>query len=118
MSHITWEHYTSLYNKITEEDFPRIEKEAEAKVRSVIGPIRWAEITEETFGYDILQDTIISVMHILADNEKNNIGKGISSVSNDGYSVSYSQTSKEEAEAELRDSIVNMLSGSGMVGAY
>jgi len=118
MSHVTWEYYNSLYNKISEDDFPVIEKEAESKVRSVIGPVRWSTITTTTFGYDILQETLISVMHKLVEYQKNNSGKGIASVSNDGYSVSYSQTKQEEVDEELRISITEMLSGTGLVGAY
>lgn len=118
MANVTWELYNSLYTIISEDKFPAKEMEAESRVRSVIGPVRYAEITPETFGFDILQETIMKVMNLLVEKEKSGAGKGITSVSNDGYSESYAQTTKEEVDAELRATIVAMLSGTGMVGAY
>ena len=118
MANITWELYDSLYDKISEEKFPTVEKEAESIVRGVIGPVGYAQITPDTFGYDVLQETIMKVMNLIVDNEKSGVGKGITSVSNDGYSESYAQTTREEVDAEMRSTVVSMLSGTGLVGAY
>ena len=111
--------FDSLYNgKISEEDFNRLLIQAESKVRSVIGPIKYATITEETFGFGILQETIMNVITKLDFYEKSGAGKGLTSVSNDGYSESYSQTTAEDLEEDIRSSIIEMLSGTGLVGAY
>jgi len=118
MSHITWEYYDSLYNNISEEDFERAEILAEKEVRAVIGPIRWAIITADTFGYEQLQDCICKVINKMAEDKTSGKGKGISSVSNDGYSESYVVQTEEQLRSELRNCIRAWLSGTGLVGAY
>ena len=55
---VNWEYYSSLYDAIAEDDFKKAEELAEKEVRAVIGPIRWAGITENTFGYEQLKDCI------------------------------------------------------------
>lgn len=118
MAHVTWEQYSSLSGKIDESDFERAEAAAEREVCSVIGPIRWAQISVETFGYEQLQMCICSVIDRMADDEKSGKGKGLSSVSNDGYSESYAVQTKEQLQNELKASIRTCLSGTGLVGAY
>ena len=49
---VSWGYYSSLYDNITEEVFEKKEKLAEKEIQNVIGPIRWATITETTFGYE------------------------------------------------------------------
>ena len=51
---VDWEYYSSLHSKIAKDDFDKKESMAENEVRSVIGPIRWATITADTFGYSQL----------------------------------------------------------------
>ena len=55
-------------------------------MQRVIGWIRWANITEEMFGYEQLKDCICNVIDKMAVDMQSGKGKGISSVSNDGYS--------------------------------
>lgn len=118
MSHVTWEYYSSLFSKVNESEFERAEALAEKEVCAVIGPIRWANITEDTFGYQQLQDCICNVIDKMADDAKSGRGKGISSVSNDGYSESYSVANPVDLRNELQSSIKAWLSGTGLVGAY
>ena len=118
MSHVTWEYYSSLHNTVKEDDFERLEAIAEKEVCNVIGPIRWANITEETFGYTKLQDCICNVIDKVASDVKSGKGKGVSSVSNDGYSESYVIQTEEQLRSELNSSIRSWLSGTGLVGAY
>ena len=115
---VDWERYSSLSSKIAEADFDRMETLAEIEVRAVIGPVRWAVITEQTFGYDMLQDCICKVMDKMTDDAKSGKGRGISSASNDGYSESYVVQTEEQLRAELQSSIKAWLSGTGLVGAY
>lgn len=118
---VTWEDYRSLYTTYTEEekdDFNRDEALAEKKVRAVIGPIRWATITEDTFGYGQLKDCICNVMQKMKADEMSGKGKGIASASNDGYSESYVIQTEEQLNAEMRAAIRTWLSGTGLVGAY
>lgn len=118
MSHVTWEYYSSLYDVIDENSFEKAELLAEKEVCAVVGPIRWATITEETFGYEQLKDCICNVMNKMAADNKSGKGKGVSSVSNDGYSESYVVQTEEQLRSELQSSIRAWLSGTGLVGAY
>ena len=115
---VTREYYSSLFDKISKEKFDKAEKLAEKEICAVIGPIRWAEITTATFGYEQLQDCICKVMDKMAADNKSGKGKGVSSVSNDGYSESYAVQTEEQLRSELQSSIIAWLSGTGLVGAY
>ena len=118
MAHVTWEYYSSFHNAVSKEAFDIEEMLAEKEVCTVIGPIRWAEITEDTFGYVQLQDCICNVIDKMAADDKSGKGKGVSSVSNDGYSESYVVQTEEQLRSELQSSIRAWLSGTGLVGAY
>ncbi len=115
---VNWEYYSSLFNKVSEDDFDKAEILAEKEVCAVIGPIRWANITEQTFGYNVLKDCICKVIDRLAEDSKSGKGKGMASVSNDGYSESYVVQTEEQLRSELQSSIKAWLSGTGLVGAY
>ena len=116
---VDWEYYSSLYCKVRDDiEFNRLEAQAEREVCNVIGPIRWATITEDTFGYDQLKDCICNVINKLVTNEKSGAGKGIASASNDGYSESYVIQTELQMREELQRSIRSWLSGTGLVGAY
>lgn len=115
---VTWEYYSSLFGKVNQENFDKAELLAQKEVMAVIGPLRWAKITEETFGYEQLKDCICKVIDKMAENDKSGKGRGISSASNDGYSESYVIQTEEQLRAELQSSIRAWLSGTGLVGAY
>lgn len=118
MQHVTWEYYISLHDRVGQEEFARAEALAEKEVQRVIGWIRWANITEEMFGYEQLKDCICNVIDKMAVDMQSGKGKGISSVSNDGYSESYVVQTEEQLRSELQSSIRSWLSGTGLVGAY
>ena len=115
---VKWEYYSSLHSKIPDDCFGRYEKLAEKEVERVIGPIRWANITEQTFGYEQLKDCICSVMNALYEVDNSAQSKGITSVSNDGYSESYAVQTASQARTEMYGMIRQLLSGTGLVGAY
>lgn len=118
MSHVNWEYYSSLHDTVKEDEFNHAEALAEKEVQGVIGWIRWANITENTFGYEQLKDCICNVIDKMAVDAKSGKGKGVSSVSNDGYSESYVVQTEEQLRSELQRSIRAWLSGTGLVGAY
>ena len=118
MSHVNWEYYSSLFEKVSEEEFPKAELLAEKEVCTVIGPIRWAVITSDTFGYEQLKDCICKTIDKMVEDAESGKGKGVSSVSNDGYSESYVVQTEEQLRNELHSSIRAWLSGTGLVGAY
>lgn len=115
---VDWEYYSSLHDKVQKEQFEKAETLAEKEVCTVIGPIRWANITSETFGFVQLQDCICNVIDKMAEDAESGKGKGISSASNDGYSESYVVQTEEQLRSELQSSIRAWLSGTGLVGAY
>lgn len=116
---VDWEYYNSLYSNVTDEiELNRLGTRAEKEVCAVIGPIRWANITEDTFGYEQLKDCICNVINKLAENDKSGAGKGLASAANDGYSESYVIQTESQMRAELQSSIRAWLSGTGLVGAY
>lgn len=115
---VNWEYYSSLFGNVKEEQFAQAEALAEIEVRAVIGPVRWAKITEETFGYDQLKDCICKVIEKMDADERSGKGKGVSSVNNDGYSESYVIQTEEQLREELHRCIRSWLSGTGLAGAY
>ena len=115
---VNWEYYSSLYSNVKEEDFERLEALAEKNVAQVVGIIHYAHIDEEEPGFEQLKDCICKVMNKLQENEKSSAGKGISSVSNDGYSETYVLQTEEQMQSDIRKSIKAWLSGTGIVRAY
>lgn len=115
---VTWEFYSSLYNNITEEEFPAAEALAEQITRTEIGLIRWANITEDTFGYIALQECICNLINKMHEDGKLGLGKGVQSVNNDGYSETFAVTTESEQYNELRKMVRIWLSGTGLIGAY
>lgn len=118
MAIVSWSDYNSLYSKINEDEFDKYEALAEKEIRNVIGPIGWSQINEDTFGYDVLKDCICNVMDKIADDESSGRGRGIASVSNDGYTETYSMSSEADLRNEMKSSIKGWLSGTGLVRAY
>ena len=115
---VSWEYYSSLYDKVTNAEFTKAEARAEKEVRNVIGPLRWNNITEQSFGYEELKDCICLVINQMKDNDDLELGKGVTSVSNDGYSESYAVANAEDVHQELQRTIKSALSGTGLVVAY
>ena len=115
---IDWEYYNSLYSNIDEGDFNKLEKLAEKQIKLVIGTPKWNSINPNAFYYDQLRDCICKVINKLVEYDKSGIGKGIASVSNDGYSENYTVQTAEQAMAEIRNYINGWLSGTGLIGAY
>lgn len=119
---VSYTYYSALYSTVAEADFSAAEELAEKDVMRVIGPIRWAEIKtdaslSEQFYYDQLLDTICKVIDYRATVGTRS-GKGVSSVSNDGYSESYALANQSDATAEKAKNIRQWLSGTGLVRAY
>ncbi len=114
---VDWEYYSSHFDKkVTEDTFDIAEERAEDEVKLVIGWIRFAEIDSEAFYYEQLKKCICNAINKSA--EQGASGKGIASVSNDGYSESYTIQTETQAIAELQGCIKHWLSGTGLVGAY
>lgn len=118
MTYINWEYYSSLYSKVNEDNFPKASLLAEKEVALVIGYYRWNNIDDTAFYMEQLKDCICKTIDKMAEDEESGKGKGVSSVSNDGYSESYVVQTEEQLRNELHSSIRAWLSGTGLVGAY
>lgn len=125
---LTWGYYSSLHSAVNENAFVKAEARAEAEVRAAIGALRWEMIvsdieagifTEDDFRYKPLLDCICMTINYMAV-IGTRVGQGITSISNDGYSESYSGDLQKASDAteELRKNIRLWLSGTGLVGAY
>lgn len=115
---VTWEYYNSLHNKIKQDEFSKFEARAEKHVLSVIGQYKWNHIEKSAFYFDQLRDCICKVMNMLADLDGGSAGRGVASVSNDGYSETYAVRTTSEYEHEIRMCIVHGLSGTGLTSAF
>lgn len=115
---VDWEYYSSLYSKVSQTDFANAEEMAEKQVKLVIGWPRWNALDATAFYYDQLKDCICNVIDKMVDMNKSASGKGISSISNDGYSESYVTQTQTQSIAELQSCIRAWLSGTGLAGAY
>ena len=118
---VSWEYYSSLYSVVTEGQFETAEALAEKEVIKVVGLIHWSELNlqhleDEIYG-DQLMDCICKVINYLAEAPKAQ-GRGVASVSNDGYSESYVLQTQSQADDELGKNIRAWLSGTGLVRAY
>lgn len=114
---VVWEYYNSLHSAITEEEFERAEALAEAEVKRLIGYARWKSLDPEAYYYDQLKDCICNTIDKMAEDQASGRGKGISSVSNDGYSETYTIQTAAQLRTELQDAIRGWLSGTGLAGA-
>ena len=115
---VTWEYYNSLYNKAPQDAFTKLEAQAEKYIESVVGRYRWLAINESAFYYSQLQYCVCQVINKLVELDASGAGKGLASVSNDGYSENYVVRLPSEADDEIRRCIVRWLSGTGLVGAF
>lgn len=115
---VNWEYYDSLHNNCESDEFPKLEALAEQKVREVIGKPNWDAITPDTYGYDVLKDCICNVIDKMISDANSGRGKGLSSVSNDGYSETYAIKDESDLRNEMASNIRAWLSGTGLVRAY
>lgn len=115
---VDWEYYSSLHNLVSQTDFEKAETLAEKEVALVVGQYRWNQIADADFYFGQLKDCICNVIDKMFEMKSSGVGKGVSSVSNDGYSESYVVQTESQARTELTMCIVDWLSGTGLVGAY
>ena len=115
---VSWEYYKTLHDAVSQEDFDKAEALAEKEVLLVVGRMRWSSLESTAFYYEQLKDCICNVIDKLEKDRGSDAGKGVSSVSNDGYSEHYTIQTESQARAELQSLIREWLSGTGLAGAY
>lgn len=126
MPYIDWEHYSSLYTNVPEDDFPAFLQKASAKldVYTHMRARKFEDVYDEAsatyFQKQVhvqIQNTVCDLINALYMQESTGMGTGVSSVSNDGYSESYKITTVAEKEVQLLSITRSGLSGTGLAGA-
>lgn len=115
MAYADWEFYEKNYSIVTgEATFERLAAIASRKMDVFTGR-RAAAAT----GYkaDALRDCVCNMVDYLHLAEQGAQGRGVTSVSNDGYSETYQATTPEAVEENLRSVAFQWLSGTGLMGA-
>ncbi len=126
MSYVDWEYYSSLYDIIPEIEFQKYYKAAETKLNAVTHMRAYAfmnaydEEHATAFQKQVaeqIKTTVCELIRVIRVQDISEMGLGIASVSNDGYSESYKIITAAEKEAQLLVVIRSGLSGTGLAGA-
>ena len=126
MNFITWEYYSSLYSEIPDEEtFNKLMRRAKTKMDAIthmrvsrfVGSHRKTTATDfQKQVYAQIQDTACELANLLYAQDLSGMGTGISSVSNDGYSESYTVTTAAQKNEQQREIVLNGLRGTGLAG--
>ena len=111
MIDVTLKEYQVIYIDIQDEaEYQRLFERAKGLLRGWTAR-RIDEVTSEAdYRYEQVKAAIIHVIHSIASQSDDNVV----SVSNDGYSETY--TSAKDREAALKSTIFDILSGTGLMG--
>ncbi len=112
-----YDFYRDVYHGVVilEEDFVRLECRAEEELDAMTFhriPEMDASLMTDKLELNI-RKAVCAIAEVLATDES--LGVGISSESNDGYSVSYSQTTQQELKSRKKESVNKYLSDSGLL---
>lgn len=110
-----WTYYQAAYGTIQEKSvFDRLNVKASLMLDTMSG-----RRAEHATGYkaERLKDAACQLIELIAVQEESGAGRGVSSVSNDGYSETYTARTPEEAHEMLRQCAFAALSGTGLMGA-
>jgi hypothetical protein len=123
--YIDFEYYSSRFPFVDEDNFKKLLPQAEARLDTVTH-MRAKEFVDtydsdnatffEVFTHTKIKDCVCNLINAIYSAEKAQSGKGITSVSNDGYSENYENTTVLQAEQNLKSVVYQWLSGTGMVG--
>ena len=113
MSYIDWGYYSSHFPKLTEEEFDAALAGAEVKVEIYT---HFRSRTATGYKLDQVKAAVANLINTMADQNSVGAGSGVTSTSNDGYSESYANVTKEQVEEELRSVCFQWLSGTGLMG--
>lgn len=115
MNYAVWENYQAYYGSITDQsDFDKLNYRVSRLLDSLTG-----NRAKDATGIkaDRLADCACVLIDTIADLDKSGAGRGISSVSNDGYTETYTATDPAATNAILRQTAFQALSGTGLMGA-
>lgn len=108
---IDWEYYCSHFpNVVPEKQFAAVEAQAEIEMNKVVKP--YMEISE-----DRKKDCVFQLCNFLYSNQTTLGGKGVTSVSNNGYSENYSLQSTAQVREAMEELIYDCI-GTRLAGAF
>ncbi len=125
MSYVTWEYYSSLFDKVSKNEFDKLAAQAEKRIDYLTHGRSGQFMSSYSANYatDFQKHVYESVMFTTCElinklylQQSSSVGNGLSSVSNDGYSESYTVTTESERQTELDTVVRQGLSGTGLVG--
>ena len=99
MNILDWEYYNSHFPKVSEEDFNKLNYSCSVLVYRKLA-LEIEELSEDEL--IMVKDCICNVINYTYSNLQS---ENISSISNDGYSVSYAQKNESEKKQGLKDII-------------
>lgn len=113
MPYIDWDYYNTHFPRLGREEFESRLSAAEATV-----DIKTHFRSRKASGYKLEQvrACVANVINAMAEQEETGAGTGITTVSNDGYSESYANATKDQADRELTAVCRKWLSGTGLMG--
>ena len=110
----SFDYYSKYYDSVTAEEFEKLAHIASTKL-----DVLTARRASKAAGYkaEAVKDACCALVNVIKQQQEAATHKGISSVSNDGYSEHYSHLSPEQEEEQLRAEAFKWLSGTGLMGA-
>lgn len=103
---IDWEYYNSHFPKLNEDRFNALSYQAERLVMKRLNKTELGDYEND------VKDCICVVINELDTQSKSN---GVTSISNDGYSESYANSTKEENKQSIEDIIYQWLGDTGLI---
>ncbi len=125
MSYVTWEYYSSLFDKVSKNEFDKLAAQAEKRIDYLthgragqfMSSYSANHATDfQKHVYESVMFTTCELINKLYLQQSSSVGSGLSSVSNDGYSESYTVTTESERQTELDTVVRQGLSGTGLAG--
>lgn len=113
MPYVDWAYYNVNFPQLTQDEFETLLPQAERRVE-IYTHFRCRTATGGQL--EQVKAAVSNMVNAIADQNSTGAGSGVTSVSNDGYSESYANVTKELADAELRGICFRWLSGTGLMG--
>ena len=111
----TWDLYQAYYGKITDQQaFEKLNYRVSRILDAFTGGRAQAATGQKA---SRLNDCACKLIDVVSDLDENGIGRGVTSVSNDGYSETYAATEPADVTKVLRRVAFQELSGTGLMGA-
>ena len=110
----SWVDYTTYYGDLDEDTFERLNHRVSRLVDTFTGNRAKTAAGNKA---ERVSDCVCELIDILAGLEQGGAGKGITSVSNDGYSETYTASDPSDVVKILRTAAYESLSGTGLMGA-